>query len=406
MKELVRLRTRPSRDGRRFTYLLDYVDENGKRRRTSLGHADKRKAERQRIQKERELRMGVVDPTSMCLSELLQNNLDRSRGQVRRSTLRERDTAMRHLIQAVGDIDFMNVTQMHGERFIQSVLDIGNTPATVNKKVAGVKRVFQLAVERGQLEENPFRYLRKVRVPHQKIRIYDEGECNRLIRAARQRTRAGGLDWELLFIFALCTGMRRGEILNTTWKDIDFDAPAVHVSPTNDTAHTWIWNIKDAERRRIPLIDQVVQLLVEHQVSQPSGYPYVFVPTGRYDRIQKARGLGQWTEEQGKCPINNFTRQFQVILRQAAIEEGEFHDFRRTRLTWWFREGLSEFDVMTLAGHSDFNTTRRFYLAVREDLLERTRRATASSMPLNFGARLARAPSKDAKVKKPSSLSA
>ena len=47
MKQLVRLGMRPSRDGKRFVYRLDYVDGNGKRRRISLGHADKRKAERQ-----------------------------------------------------------------------------------------------------------------------------------------------------------------------------------------------------------------------------------------------------------------------------------------------------------------------------------------------------------------------
>lgn len=37
MRELVRLRARPSRDGKTFMYLLDYVDENGKRKRISLG---------------------------------------------------------------------------------------------------------------------------------------------------------------------------------------------------------------------------------------------------------------------------------------------------------------------------------------------------------------------------------
>ena len=45
MAELVRLKTRPSRDGKTFKYRLDYIDEKGKRRRISLGHADKRKAE-------------------------------------------------------------------------------------------------------------------------------------------------------------------------------------------------------------------------------------------------------------------------------------------------------------------------------------------------------------------------
>jgi len=52
MKELVRLRMRPSRDRKSFRYMLDYVDQSGRRRQVSLGHADKRQAERQRHEKE------------------------------------------------------------------------------------------------------------------------------------------------------------------------------------------------------------------------------------------------------------------------------------------------------------------------------------------------------------------
>ena len=47
MKQLVRLRMRPSRDGSSFAYFIDYKDENGRRKRLSLGHADRRKAIRQ-----------------------------------------------------------------------------------------------------------------------------------------------------------------------------------------------------------------------------------------------------------------------------------------------------------------------------------------------------------------------
>ncbi|GAG12320.1 unnamed protein product, partial [marine sediment metagenome] len=56
MKKLVMLWKRPSSDGKTFTYYLLY-NENGKRRQKSLGHVDRRKAERQRAQFERELRM-------------------------------------------------------------------------------------------------------------------------------------------------------------------------------------------------------------------------------------------------------------------------------------------------------------------------------------------------------------
>ena len=61
-------------------------------------------------------------------------------------------------------------------------------------------------------------------------------------------------------------------------------------------------------------------------------------------------------------------------------------------MTLWFANGLTEFDVMKLAGHSDFSTTHRFYLAVRQDLVEKARVATAAAMTNDFGARLARAP--------------
>ena len=65
MKEVVRLRMRPSRDGETFRYMLDYMDHSGKRHQISLGHADKRQAERQRQEKELELRVNVAGPVPL-----------------------------------------------------------------------------------------------------------------------------------------------------------------------------------------------------------------------------------------------------------------------------------------------------------------------------------------------------
>jgi len=51
-------------------------------------------------------------------------------------------------------------------------------------------------------------------------------------------------------------------------------------------------------------------------------------------------------------------------LAIAHVDKGTFHDIRKTAITDWFRQGLSEYDVMTLAGHANFATTHKFYLAV------------------------------------------
>ena len=156
----------------------------------------------------------------------------------------------------------------------------------------------------------------------------------------------------------------------------------------------------------MPLTKEVALLMAQLRHGQSKSSPYVFVPPSRYARIQKAREQGKWAVQNGICPVNNFTRQFKKILAKAKIEHYEFHDLRRTCLTRWFAKGLREYDVMNLAGHADFETTRRFYLAVREDLLQRARKASAEALGGNFVAHLLRTPPESQKQKRPPSISA
>jgi len=380
MRQLVKLWKRPSYDGKSFTYYLLYTDENGRRKQKSLGHTDKRKAERQRAQFERELRMGVVEPGSMKLSEFLEDSLIRTGKQIRENTRRECTFAMRHFINVVGNIDFLRVKHRHGELFLQTCLDEGNSPATAGKKMRHLKRMFQLAVDRGQLEENPLSRVKQPKVPKRKIHVFTDEQCVNLIDIARKLRIGYPVRWDILIMTALCTGMRRGELLNTTWRDIDFERKTIEVAPKKNSKYVWEWHVKDTERRTLPLTDEVVALLAQHQAEQPEGYPYVFVPPFRYDYIQKLRKQDKWSTRRGNYPLNNFDRQFRSLLAKAKIEEGEFHDLRRTCMSNWFAHGLREFDVMKMAGHSNFETTRNFYLVIRNDLLDRARQASTEGM--------------------------
>lgn len=383
MKELVRLKTRPSRDGKRFTFYLDYVDIGGKRRRISLGHRDKKKAESQRKQTERELKMGVLEPVSMRLSDFLADSLARTGDQNGESTRKEHHSAMKQFIKAVGNIDYKRVTLSHGELFRQRQLDKGNSPATVSKKLRALKRLFQLAVERQQLSENPLRYVKLPRWTKKKIEVYKDEECRMMLRVAREYK--SPVRWDLLIYLALTTGMRRGELLNMVWADIDFAAKTIHVSPKRNTAETWEWRIKDNERRTLPLTDDAGTMLAEHQSNQPDKFPYVFVPPERYEVIQGLRREGSWTLEHARLKVvNNFRRDFNKILSRAAVRERRFHDLRNTALTNWFAAGMTEFDVMKLAGHSDFKTTHQFYLAVADDLIDRARAALSTGIGQNL----------------------
>jgi integrase len=131
------------------------------------------------------------------------------------------------------------------------------------------------------------------------------------------------------------------------------------------------------------LAEDVLTLLIALQDRRPSGYPYVLVPPKRYDRIQlirqgKPKGRKKiWTYEDARnSVINNFTDMFGEIRDRAGIKQHKtFHDLRRTAITNWFYEGLKITEVMRLAGHSKYDTTLKYYLAVKDDLVDKARKA-------------------------------
>jgi site-specific recombinase XerD len=140
--------------------MLDFVDRGGRRHRISLGHSDKKQAERQRQEKEMELRANnLVEPISMRLKDFFRDSLTRTKGQVRASTLSEIARSLNCFVECVGNIDVQQVRYEHGERFIQQCLANGASAATTAKRVKHLKRVFQLAEDRGQVDRHPLRRL-------------------------------------------------------------------------------------------------------------------------------------------------------------------------------------------------------------------------------------------------------
>lgn len=333
----------------------------------------------------------------MRLSEFVKDSLAKTGDQIRESTRDGYLSTMTDFIGVIGDKDLQRVGIQDGERYRQVCLDRGNRPSTVAKKPKEIKCVFETWVQRRQLDENPLAHIKMPKYSMAEINVFSEAECDRIVRTVqdiiRQRENNTVVRWDLLVLVALCTGTRRGELLNCAWSDIDLAAQTLTVSPKKDTKKTWAWLIKDLDRRTLPLTDEMVQMLADHQSQQPERHPYVIVVPARYAYIQdplRVRGTWKHSDSRQKVvPI--FNRTFRKILRRAGIERGTFHDLRRTAISNWLAKGLSEFEVMKLAGHANFSTTHRFYLRVRDDLIDRARRASTRASKANV-ARIWHAP--------------
>lgn len=296
---------------------------------------------------------------------------------------------MTDFIQAIGNIDFQQVTIREGERYRQFLLDRGNGTSTVIKKLKCVKHIFRLAVDLGQLDCNPLKRIKAPKAPKKKIEVYTPDECSRMIKTAGELRCS--IRWDMLIALAIETGMRKSELLNLTFRDVDFERVCVDVSPKQDTEETWQWDIKDVERRTIPITERILALVADFQMKHLDGYPYLFIPIKRYDYIQNLRQQGKPAPTDRNKLITNFSRTFGQILKKAGVRHREFHDLRSTAITNWLYNGLKEHEVMRLAGHSSFETTHRFYLAIQPDLYKRTRQANTASIGESL-ARIWRAP--------------
>jgi len=113
----------------------------------------------------------------------------------------------------------------------------------------------------------------------------------------------------------------------------------------------------------------------------PTPHKLIEVPLSVFgvDLTQDAQGTqGNWTYSDSRHEVfNNFYDHFSKIRTAANLKKhGTFHDLRRTALSNWRAQGVSEYELMTLAGHSSFQTTHEFYLSVKKDHLDKARRAS------------------------------
>ncbi len=241
MKNLVKTWLRRNRKGS-YVYYLRWIGEDGREKYQSLGHSDKRDAERQRREKKLELISDAERPEKMKLSELLEDYLERT--QIELSTAKAAKYCMKDFIAAVGDVYADRITYKYCEQFQQYCVDKGLRPASVNTHIKLVKRIFSLAVKRGQLEQNPFQGIPLMKVPKKAVRIFTKDEFDSILAAAPSAI------WKARILLAKTAGLRRGEVLNLTVSDIDFAGGKVFAQPKEDTKFTWRWVVAHFNLKR------------------------------------------------------------------------------------------------------------------------------------------------------------
>lgn len=141
---------------------------------------------------------------------------------------------------------------------------------TINAELIVIKTMFRLGVQWSYLHKNPMNGVSKLRVPAENPpRFLTEDECKRLLAASK------GFIYPIFFTF-LNTGMRKSELENLEWSDIDFHRRRIKIRVKAD----WI---PKTNEREIPINDPLLQLLQEQR--QRTGDNRLVFPNKRGRKI-------------------------------------------------------------------------------------------------------------------------
>ena len=135
---------------------------------------------------------------------------------------------------------------------------------SINKSLARLKAMLNYAVERSIIARNPITVVKAL--PKKQVffkRALSVEEAQTLIATAPEK-------WSILWRFILSTGLRKQEVIQLKWDNIDFSTSVVRVLPTDN------WSPKTEESSRtIPLTDKVIEDLKKLKKSRINEYVFV-----------------------------------------------------------------------------------------------------------------------------------
>jgi integrase len=346
---------------RRYSWTVRWFGTNGKR--YSNDFTTKKLAEKYARNLQSQIEIGKQDrPERITLQEFTEEHANLMKGQVAYATLVDQLRALRFFQKFIGgSITLQEIKARHAEGYIAQRSESGLAVGTVNKDIRTLRRIFTLAIEpRGYLSEgnNPFAKIKQRKKTPKSIRYVPVEEYRLLLDAVNS------LWWRAFIAVAHGCGLRRGEILNLTWTDIDFENQQIYVRAKDSTERTIEWEPKDHEAREVPMSDETTQLLANLQAESKEGLSYVFVSPERFERIIQRIKVGRWNSKSET--INNMNKNFGKICLKAGVRKCTIHDLRRSAITNWARY-LPIQVVQQLAGHSNITTTRCYYLTVRSE---------------------------------------
>jgi integrase len=292
---------------------------------------------------------------AVTLADFLTDWLSASRQTVKPATWRKYDSVIRlHVLPTLGGCPLADVRASHLTALYAALAKKGLGATSIHHAHVVIGTGLQAAVDQGRLEQNPARTVKAPRVAEVEPTILSPQEAAQLLRAAR------GDRLEALYVLALTTGIRQGELLALHWSDIGPNNDRLTVSGTVARGLNGKHEIASpktrAARRMIQLPRVAVDALARARIAA--------TPTTRQlirtERpVTVPREALVFPAERGGIltGTNLLHRHFHPLLTRAGLPQMKFHDLRHTAITHMLSRGTPHHVVAQIVGHASVAVT-------------------------------------------------
>jgi integrase len=365
---------RKNKAGKITSYRGAYVGPDGKRRYVSgKTKEEARKALRQaRGDAERGL---VFDADNLKLGEYLDRWLSDSVSDTVKATTFERyeQITRLHLKPALGRVKLKALTPAHVRGLYREKLEAGLSARTVRYIHTTLHKALKQAVMDGLIPRNATESVKPPQPSREEMCPLTPEQAKLLLKVAHET----GDRLEALYVLAIHTGLRQGELLGLKWDDVDLEDGSLQVRRTltiTKNGPLFTSPKTTGSRRSVKLTSHAIEAVRHHLERQ----------LGEIDRVGSLwseNGLIFASEMGESLNRHNLTRHsFKPLLKRAGLPQIRFHDLRHTCATLLLTRNVNPKIVSEMLGHSSIAITLDTYSHVLPNMRDQAAAAMEEAL--------------------------
>jgi integrase len=288
-----------------------------------------------------------------------------------RSHIRYEQLIRVHVLPVIGSVPIARLAPQQLQATYAKALSGGLSSTTVHQVHAVMHKALKQACAWGAVGRNVADLVDVPPVDRKEMKVLTPEQARRFLEAAK------GTRFDALFVLAVTSGMRQGELLGLRWQDLDLDRAIITVRSTMqriDGEWRFMEPKSQKSRRQIVVALVAVEALKRHRAQQNA------------ERLQTGANWQDWglvfANEIGRpMEVGNLTnRYFRPLLEKAGLPQIRFHDLRHTAATLMLAGNTPIKVASEMLGHSQTAFTMDRYMHVTLEMQRSAARSVGAML--------------------------